>query len=141
MAEKNPKNNKLVRSYFLFDCKAANLGRIGTKAAFILQGKHKVDFRPNFDGGDFAVVINASSLKTSANKSLSKVYYSFSGYPGGIKAKKLGEYLEKEPDKIISWAIYGMLPKNKLRSKRMKRLLIFKDENHGLKHELKQVKM
>ncbi|MFA5871269.1 MAG: 50S ribosomal protein L13 [Parcubacteria group bacterium] len=140
MPEKTPKNNKITRDYYLFDCKDANLGRIGTKASFILQGKHKADFRPNFDGGDFAVIINANALRTSANKTLSKVYYSFSGYPGGIRAKKLGEYLEKDPEKVISWAVYGMLPKNKLRSERMKRLLIFKDEKHGFKQELKQIK-
>ena len=129
-----------MRKYFLFDCKENNFGRIATAAARVLQGKHKTDYAPNEDKGDFAVFVNCSRMKFSGSKEEQKMYHHFSGYPGGISSKKLGDLLKVSPEKVVRSAIYGMLPKNKLRNERMKRILIFSDANHGLKAEVEKIK-
>lgn len=125
--------NSVKRKYYLFDCEKENLGRIATRAAFVLQGKQKADFVPHLDKGDFAVFVNAAKLRLSGKKKDNKIYHSFSGYPGGIRSRKAADILKGNPEKIVQEAIYGMLPKNKLRAKRMKRLLIFRDASHNLK--------
>ena len=125
--------NSSKRKYFLFDCEKENLGRIATRAAFVLQGKQRVNFEPHLDKGDFAVFVNAAKIRLSGKKTVSKIYHSFSGYPGGIRSRKAADILKVNPEKIVQEAVYGMLPKNKLRAKRMKRLLIFHDSNHNLK--------
>lgn len=127
------KSLKAERKYYLFDCRRDNLGRIATRISFVLQGKHKTDYSPNFDAGDFAVVINCKEARFSGAKVKSKLYHRFSGYPGGISTRKLGDLLVTSPEKVIREAVYGMLPKNKLRNERMKRLLLFNDSNHNLK--------
>ena len=121
------------RKYYLFDCEKGNLGRIATRAAYVLQGKQKADFVPNLDKGDFAVFVNAAKIRLSGRKMENKIYHSFSGYPGGIRSRKAADIFKVNPEKIIEEAVYGMLPKNKLRAKRMKRLLVFRDANHNLK--------
>ena len=103
---------------------------MATEIARILRGKNKVDFTPHIDGGDFVVVINSDNIKISCGKGNKKIYYRFSGYPGGITAMKLKDQMIKDSRKVIHDAVYGMLCKNKLRDKMMKRLLIYTDENH-----------
>ncbi|OGI27281.1 MAG: 50S ribosomal protein L13 [Candidatus Moranbacteria bacterium RIFOXYB1_FULL_43_19] len=125
--------NSVKRKYHLFDCEKEYLGRIATRAAFILQGKQKADFASHIDGGDFAVFVNAAKLRLSGKKMENKIYHSFSGYPGGIKSRKAADIMKINPEKIIRDAIYGMLPKNKLRPRRMKRILVFPDADHKLK--------
>lgn len=127
------KRNKIERKYYLFDCREDNLGRLATRTAFILQGKHKAGYFPNIDIGDFVVMVNCKETRFSGTKKKNKLYHHFSGYPGGISTQKLGDLLATDPKKVIKEAVYGMLPKNKLRSGRMKRLLIFDDSNHNLK--------
>ncbi|KKP77605.1 MAG: 50S ribosomal protein L13 [Candidatus Moranbacteria bacterium RIFOXYA12_FULL_35_19] len=118
------------RKYNLFDAEKETLGRMATKIATVLRGKNKADFTPNIDGGDFAVVINSDKLQVTGNKMEGKIYHYFSGYPGGIRSVKLKDQMEKDSTKVIQSAVYGMLPKNKLRNPMMKRLLIYKDEKH-----------
>jgi len=118
------------RKYNLFDAEKETLGRLATKIATVLRGKNKADFTPNIDGGDFAVVINSDKLQVTGNKMEGKIYHYFSGYPGGIRSVKLKDQMEKDSTKVIQSAVYGMLPKNKLRNPMMKRLLIYKDEKH-----------
>ncbi len=125
--------NSVKRKYHLFDCEKENLGRIATRAAFVLQGKQKADFVSHLDKGDFAVFVNAAKLRLSGKKMENKIYHSFSGYPGGIRSRKAADIMKISPEKIIREAVYGMLPKNKLRAKRMKRLLVFPDASHKLK--------
>ncbi|MDD5489971.1 MAG: 50S ribosomal protein L13 [Candidatus Moranbacteria bacterium] len=125
--------NPAQRKYYLFDCEKEYLGRLATRAAYVLQGKQKADYTAHIDSGDFAVFVNAANIRFSGKKMENKVYHSFSGYPGGISSKKAADILKANPKKIIQEAIYGMLPKNKLRAKRMKRILVFPDANHNLK--------
>lgn len=125
--------NILKREYHLFDCEKENIGRIATRAAFVLQGKQKADFVPHLDKGDFAVFVNAAKLRLSGRKMENKIYHSFSGYPGGIRSRTAADIMKISPEKIIRDAVYGMLPKNKLRPRRMKRLLVFSDAKHNLK--------
>ncbi len=137
---KNQPRAKNERKYYLFDCQNFVLGRIASKAAFILRGKHKADFSPNEDKGDSVIIINSRKMKVTGRKRMNKIYYRFSGYPGGISSRKMNDLLESNPERVIREAIYGMLPKNKLRSRMMKRIKIFSGENHGLKTNLIRVK-
>jgi large subunit ribosomal protein L13 len=118
------------RKYKLFDAQKENLGRMATKIATVLRGKNKVDFVQNIDAGDFAVVINSDKLQVTGNKLEGKVYHHFSGYPGGVRSIALKDQIERDSTKVIAAAVYGMLPKNKLRNPMMKRLLIYKDGEH-----------
>ncbi len=118
------------RKYHLFDAKKENLGRMATKIATVLRGKNKVDFTPNIDGGDFAVVINSDNLQVTGNKLDGKLYHHYSGYPGGIRSVKLKDQIVKDSREVIKMAVYGMLSKNKLRDLMIKRLLIYKDDKH-----------
>jgi len=88
------------RKYHLFDAKKENLGRMATKIATVLRGKNKVDFTPNIDGGDFAVVINTDNLQVTGNKMDGKLYHHYSGYPGGIRSVKLKDQIEKDSREI-----------------------------------------
>jgi len=133
MATKKPGRKN---EYYLFDCGDKNLGRIATQAAFILQGKHKSSYAPNATEGDFVIVVNSKAMKFSGNKEEKKLYHHYSGYPGGISTKKLGDLMKIRPEKVIRDAIYGMLPKNTLRDQMMKRLSIFEDTSHNLKVDL-----
>ena len=123
----------IERKYHLFNAKGETIGRLATEIGRILRGKNKVDFTPNIDGGDFAVVINSDKIKPTGNKLKDKIYFRFSGYPGGITKTTLEEQIKKDSRKVIQDAVYGMLPKNKLRDKMMKRLLVYKDDKHNHK--------
>jgi len=128
---------KLIdRKYHLFDAQSKPLGRLATEIATVLRGKNKVDFTPNIDGGDIVVVINSDKLKVTGNKMEGKIYYHFSGYPGGISAIKLKDQIAKDSRKVIKDALWGMLPKNKLRDRMMTRLHIYKDDKHTHKIEI-----
>ncbi len=100
------------------------LGRVATEIAHILIGKHKPSYAPHKDNGDIVVVENADKLVVTGKKKELKKYFTHSGYLGGLKEKTFEEIFEKEPGKVIKQAVYGMLPKNKLRDKRIKRLKI-----------------
>lgn len=134
MKKSSAKNGHIVRNTYLFDCEAdGNFGRIATQVAFILQGKHKAEYEPHIDHGDFVIVVNAAKIRFTGKKGEQKKYHHFSGYPGGIRTKKLSGRLEVDPEKVMREAVYGMLPKNKLRDKMIKKLVIKKDANHGSK--------
>jgi len=126
--------NIIVRKYRLFDAKKEVLGRMATQISTVLRGKNKADFTPNVDGGDFAVVINSDNLKVTGNKLEGKMYHYYSGYPGGVRSLNLKDKMQRDSRKVIQEAVYGMLPKNKLRDRMMKRLLIYKNDEH--KHEI-----
>ena len=123
----------IQREYHLFDAEGKILGRLSTEVAQILRGKRKAGFTPNIDGGDFVVVINADKVNVTGNKMEGKIYYRFSGYPGGITATKLKDQIKKDSRKVIQQAVYGMLSKNKIRNRMMTRLLIYKDAEHNHK--------
>jgi large subunit ribosomal protein L13 len=124
----------MERKYHLFDLKKDKLGRISTQIARLLTGKNRVDYTPNIDAGDFVVVVNSEDIVVSGAKEQKKMYHHFSGYPGGVKTLTLEQKRNKDSKKIIREAVYGMLPKNKLRDVRIKRLFIYKDDkfNHKI---------
>ena len=130
-------NNKIKRNWHLFDASEENLGRLASRVAVILRGKDKVTFTPHLDGGDFVVVVNSDNLKVTGNKLENKIYYHYSGYHGGIKEISLGKLIEKDSTEVIKKAVFGMLPKNKLRKEMMKRLRVFGGEEHPYKDNIK----
>lgn len=124
----------MERKYHLFDAEGKVLGRIATEIAKVLSGKNKVEYTPHIDGGDHVVVINAEKIKVSGNKMDDKIYHRFSGYPGGISSIALKDLLKKDATKVIKNAVYGMLPKNKLRDKMMLRLHVYVGAEHAHKN-------
>jgi large subunit ribosomal protein L13 len=113
--------------WFVIDASDKPLGRLATKVARILIGKDKPTFTPYLDSGDHVVVINADKIKMTGNKVEQKVYYSHSGYPGGLKAVPAKRVREARPEWVVREAIVGMLPKNKLRASRAKKLRVYRD--------------
>lgn len=105
------------------DATNKSLGRLASKIATILQGKNKTDFQPQKEGTDFVEIKNVQKIKISREKLKKKVYYRHSGYPGGIKKVSMEELFKKNPEEVLKKAVFGMLPKNKLRKKRLKRLI------------------
>lgn len=110
------------RKTHTIDAKDKVLGRLATKVAVLLRGKHKPDFVPYKDIGDFVVVKNVEKIKITGKKIDQKKFYRHSGYPGGFKEVSLKKIFEKRPGEVFKRAVYGMLPKNKLRPKQIKRL-------------------
>lgn len=127
------KKQTIQRAYHLFDAKERILGRMVTEIATILRGKNKRDFDPAIDAGDFVVVINTDQVAVSNRKAEGKIYHRFSGYPGGITSTKFKDQIVKDSRKIIEEAVWGMLPKNKLRDRMMTRLKIYKNSEHKFK--------
>jgi large subunit ribosomal protein L13 len=119
-----PKKNIESRKTHNIDATDKILGRLASRVSLLLTGKNKVNYFPNKDQGDFVIINNAGKIKVSGNKMTQKIYYRHSGYPGGLKTKKMKEIFEKNPSELLEKAIYNMLPKNKLRAERMKRLQI-----------------
>ena len=130
------KSADVTRDWYIIDASEASLGRVASAVAKTLSGKNKVTFTPHVDAGDHVVVINAANLKVTGAKLKQKMYYHYSGYPGGLKEQNLTQLMEKDPAKAIQNAVYGMLPKNKLRPAMMQRLRVSNTESH--KHEAQQ---
>lgn len=128
---------EIKREWHLIDVKDQILGRQAVTIAHKLMGKGKAYFANNMDCGDYVVVINAKDVTTTGRKELQKKYTNYSGYPGGLRTRTLKEVKEQNPTEVITHAVMGMLPKNKLRAKMMKRLYVFPDENHKFQKELK----
>lgn len=118
----NKTKNKIERKVHYLDAQGKVLGRLATKVALLLMGKHKVSYRPNIDVGDIVVVRNVDKIRVTGKKMENKVYYWHTGYIGGLKMIKLKELFKKDPKLVFKKAVLGMLPKNKLRAQRIKRL-------------------
>ncbi|HVM74776.1 MAG TPA: 50S ribosomal protein L13 [Candidatus Saccharimonadales bacterium] len=118
---------KLGAQWFVIDATNQVLGRLATRAARLLIGKDKASFTPYLDSGDHVVVINADKIKMTGNKVEQKMYYSHSGYPGGLKEVPAKRVREAKPEWVVREAIVGMLPKNKLRARRAKKLRVYRD--------------
>jgi len=140
MSIKNKKaaRKPIERKWHLIDASSENLGRLTSKTASLLRGKGKVSFTPHIDGGDFVVFINTDKLKFSKDKDEKKIYYHYSGYPGGMKAITLRDQIVKDSRKVIKMAVYRMLPKNKTRDVVIKRLKLFKDDVHPFADKFKK---
>ena len=133
------KGEEVKTEWVLMDAADKPLGRLASSIANILMGKDKVKFARNVIIGDEVIVINAAKVKLTGRKLEQKVYYRYSGYPGGIKAMTAGDMLNKYPERLILSAVKGMLPKNKLGSKMLTRLRVFRGEQH--KHQAQQPKI
>lgn len=118
------------RKWYLVDAKDQVLGRLATKVASVIRGKNKPAFTPNMDTGDFVIVINADKIKVTGKREELKTYSHYSGYPGGLKTKSYGEVMDKKPEFIIENAVKGMLPKNRLGNSLIKKLKVYKGEEH-----------
>lgn len=124
-------NKKTVKkNWMLIDAENEILGRLASKVAFILRGKHKPDFTPHVDCGDNVIVINAEKVKLTGNKLTDKKYISHSGYPGGQKIRTIEDVLIKKPIYVVEHAVKGMLPKNRLGSVIYKNLHVITGPNH-----------
>ena len=130
------KKGEIERKWYVVDASDKIVGRLATKIATILRGKHKPVYTPHVDTGDFVIVINAEKVKFTGNKLDKKFYYRHSGYIGGLKEISAKDLLEKKPEEIIKLAVKGMLPKGRLGRKLLKKLKIYKGENHP--HEAQQ---
>lgn len=123
-------NKKIERKWHVFDASEQNFGRLSSKIAVLLRGKNKATFVHHIDAGDNVVVINSDKLKFTGNKAVGKVYYTHSGYLGGLKSITLQDKIQKDSREVIKEAVFGMLPKNKLRNEMMKRLRVYKNGEH-----------
>lgn len=132
------KLENVKRDWYLIDAQDMILGRLSTQIATILRGKNKACFTPSVDTGDFVIVINAEKIALTGNKQSGKIYYSHSGFPGGLKSASAGELLDKKPADLIKKAVKGMLPKNKLSRHMLKKLKVYAGSNHP--HEAQQPK-
>lgn len=120
----------IKRQWHLIDMNGKILGREAGSIAQILMGKSKVTYAPYLDGGDYVVVINAKDLEVTGKKADEKEYDAYSGYPGGRKVTSFKRLMEARPDAVLRNAVAGMLPKNKLRQKRLARLFIYANDKH-----------
>ncbi|MGD8779440.1 MAG: 50S ribosomal protein L13 [Ignavibacteria bacterium] len=118
------------RKWYVVDAKDQVLGRLATKVARVIRGKHKAVFTPNFDTGDFVIVINAEKVRMTGKRESQKTYFRHTQYPGGGKIQSFQQMMEKYPERVIENAVKGMLPKNRLGRKLVKKLKIYAGENH-----------
>lgn len=125
-----PKSGEITRDWYLVDANDQNLGRLATQIATVLLGKHKPNYTPGMDTGDFVVVVNCENIRVTGNKLEVKKYYRYSLYPGGLKEISLREQLQKHPDRVIHKAVWGMIPHNKFGRKLIKKLKIYAGPDH-----------
>lgn len=124
------KKEEVKRNWYLIDAKDKVLGRLASQIATMLQGKHRPDYTPHVDQGDFFVVINADKVKLTGKKLDQKVYWRHSGYMGGMKLETARKMLEKKPEELILLAVKRMLPRNRMRNKLLKKVKVYAGEGH-----------
>ena len=124
------KKEEVVRNWYVLDAEEANLGRLASKAAHILRGKHKPTFTPHVDCGDNVIIINASKVNLTGNKLNDKIYYNHSGYTGGLRERTAKEMKENYPVEMIERAVKGMLPKGRLGRQLYKKLFVYEGSEH-----------
>jgi large subunit ribosomal protein L13 len=125
-----PKPGEVTRTWHVIDATDVVLGRLASQAAVLLRGKHKPQFAPHVDTGDFVIIVNAEKVALTGDKLTSKMAYRHSGYPGGLSATPIGVLLEKDARKAIENAVWGMLPKNRLGRQILKKLKVYSGPNH-----------
>jgi len=125
-----PKKDEIHRDWFVVDASDAVLGRLSTRVATLLRGKHKPSFTPGLDTGDFVIVVNAERVKMTGNKWDDKRYYRHSGDPGHLKQATARELRDTSPERIVRFAVWGMLPKNKLGRQLLRKLKVYAGPEH-----------
>ena len=134
-----PKVKEIKRTWYEVDASKFTLGRLATRVATVLRGKHKVSFTPHMDVGDFVVVKNAAKVQFTGRKLDQKKYHRNTGYPGGIRTKSLSDRMESEPEKVIRDAVYNMVDSNRLRKHILRRLKVVAGDKHEFQVE-KEIK-
>ena len=124
------KQEGVKREWYVVDAAGQTLGRLATRIASILRGKHKPTFSPSVDTGDYVIIVNAERVRVTGRKLDQKIYYRHSGYPGGLKQITLRDQLQKHPTRVIEHAVRGMLPKNRLGRQMFKKLNIYAGPDH-----------
>jgi len=124
------KSHEVERGWYLLDAENKTLGRLATEVARRLRGKHKAEYTPHVDTGDFIVVINAEKLIVTGRKATQKIYYRHTGYPGGLKETTFEKLIQKKPESVLELAVKGMLPKNPLGRAMFKKLKVYAGTEH-----------
>lgn len=124
------KKETVERNWYVIDATDIPLGRLSTKVATLLRGKHKATYTPHIDCGDYVIIINASKVKLTGNKLNDKLYYNHSGYTGGLRVRNAKEMIEKYPIEMVERAVKGMLPNGRLGRAMYKKLFVYEGENH-----------
>tara|TARA_Y100001934_G_scaffold240511_1_gene294891 strand:- start:266 stop:694 length:429 start_codon:yes stop_codon:yes gene_type:complete len=124
------KKESVSREWYVVDATDKTLGRLSTAIANRLRGKHKPEYTPHVDTGDYIVVVNAEKIRVTGNKTTDKVYHHHTGYPGGIKSVTFDKLIDKAPERVIEKAVKGMMPKNKLSRSMMSKLKIYAGNEH-----------
>ncbi len=132
------KASEIQRNWHCVDATDQVLGKLATQVAQLLMGKHKPMFSKHMDTGDNVVVINAAKIKVTGNKMKDKLYYRHSGYPGGMKSIALGKLMETNPERVIEYAVKGMVPHNKLGAQMMKKLRVYAGAEHPHQSQVNQ---
>lgn len=135
---KSLRKEDVNRNWYIFDAEGEVVGRMCTQIAHVLRGKHKPDYTPHVDNGDYIIVINAEKARFTGNKLSQKEYITYSGYPGGQKRRTAREMFEKKPIAVIENAVRGMLPKSKLGNKMFKKLFVYEGAEHPHKAQQPQ---
>lgn len=125
-----PKANEIKREWWVIDAKDQTLGRLASQVATLLRGKHKPQFVPHMDNGDFVIIINADKIRVTGRRMEQKMYYRHSGYPGGLSETSLRHLLEKHPERVLEIAVKGMLPKNRLGRQLFTKLKVYVGDTH-----------
>jgi large subunit ribosomal protein L13 len=125
-----PKSADITRSWWVIDAAGRPLGRLATEVATLLRGKHKPIFAPHVDTGDFVIVINAALVEVTSKKSQQKIYYRYTGYPGGLREESFESLQARRPEAVIERAVQGMLPKNKLGRRMIGKLKVYAGPEH-----------
>lgn len=126
----SPKPSDIHRTWYVIDATDAPLGRLSSEVAQVLRGKAKPTYAPHVDGGDFVVVVNAEKVYVSGDKETDKVYYSHSGYPGGLRAQTLAQVRNDHPERLVEKAVRGMLPHNRLGRQILTKLKVYAGPDH-----------
>ena len=125
------KKETVERKWYVIDAEGQTLGRVATKVATVLKGKHKPTYTPHVDCGDYVIVINASKVNLTGNKLEDKMYYDHSGYTGGLRERNAKTMIEKYPEEMIERAVKGMLPKGRLGRQMGKKLFVYAGDTHN----------
>jgi len=133
-----PTSKEVTRQWHLIDAKGEVLGRLSTQIAKLLMGKHKANYSAHMDSGDYVVVVNCEKIVVTGKKAEQKVYRSHSGYPGGFKEVSYRKMSEEFPDRVIIHAVSGMLPGNRLKDDRLKRLKVVKGDKNPYEDKIKE---
>ena len=124
------KKETVTRNWYVIDAEGKPLGRVASKAAVVLRGKHKPTYTPHVDCGDYVIIVNASKVLLTGNKMEDKKYYNHSQYQGGLRIRTAKEMVERYPEEMVEKAVKGMLPKNRLGRSMYKKLFVYAGKNH-----------